>query len=214
MEVCQGCDGFRVPARRRWPGDSPRCSWWRTLPTGLTVQQLADQVGVHRTIAYRLLVDIGPVPVGGQGRRRPLPARRRPGRARCVVRPQRAPAESADAARAGRRSGHHGVVARRRGRPAGGDRGDRADPCRLPTVLSRGQPVSAGPRRRRYRACWPACPRAPDERDLVVTGPRAWLGDRPTERSNRIPTAWRWRSTAQRRHRRPASTSSPTAKTS
>src|ERR1700750_3508783 len=24
-------------------------------PTGMTVQQLADQVGVHRTIAYRLL---------------------------------------------------------------------------------------------------------------------------------------------------------------
>ena len=43
-------------------------------PTGLTVQQLADQVGVHRTIAYRLLSTLAQfrlVAKGEDGRYRP-----------------------------------------------------------------------------------------------------------------------------------------------
>ena len=43
-------------------------------PTGLTVQQLADQVGVHRTIAYRLLSTLAEfrlVAKGDDGRYRP-----------------------------------------------------------------------------------------------------------------------------------------------
>src|SRR6202012_3031916 len=43
-------------------------------PTGLTVQQLADQVGVHRTIAYRLLTTLAEfrlVAKGEDGRYRP-----------------------------------------------------------------------------------------------------------------------------------------------
>jgi DNA-binding IclR family transcriptional regulator len=43
-------------------------------PTGLTVQQLADQIGVHRTIAYRListLVQFRLVAKGDDGRYRP-----------------------------------------------------------------------------------------------------------------------------------------------
>jgi len=43
-------------------------------PSGLTVQQLADQVGVHRTIAYRLLTtlaDFRLIAKGGDGRYRP-----------------------------------------------------------------------------------------------------------------------------------------------
>ncbi|MGZ4513458.1 MAG: IclR family transcriptional regulator, partial [Mycobacterium sp.] len=43
-------------------------------PSGLTVQQLADQVGVHRTIAYRLLTtlaDFRLVAKGEDGRYRP-----------------------------------------------------------------------------------------------------------------------------------------------
>ncbi|WP_096290114.1 IclR family transcriptional regulator [Mycobacterium ahvazicum] len=43
-------------------------------PTGLTVQQLADQVGVHRTIAYRLLSTLSQfrlVAKGDDGRYRP-----------------------------------------------------------------------------------------------------------------------------------------------
>ncbi|ETB36942.1 IclR family transcriptional regulator [Mycobacterium avium] len=43
-------------------------------PAGLTVQQLADQVGVHRTIAYRLLTtlaEFGLVAKGEDGRYRP-----------------------------------------------------------------------------------------------------------------------------------------------
>lgn len=43
-------------------------------PTGLTVQQLADQVGVHRTIAYRLLSTLAEfrlVAKGEDGRYRP-----------------------------------------------------------------------------------------------------------------------------------------------
>src|ERR1700744_789462 len=43
-------------------------------PTGLTVQQLADQVGVHRTIAYRLLTTLAQfrlVAKGEDGRYRP-----------------------------------------------------------------------------------------------------------------------------------------------
>jgi DNA-binding IclR family transcriptional regulator len=45
-----------------------------TSPTGLTVQQLADQIGVHRTIAYRListLVQFRLVAKGDDGRYRP-----------------------------------------------------------------------------------------------------------------------------------------------
>ena len=43
-------------------------------PTGLTVQQLADQVGVHRTIAYRLLLTLAQFRLickGEDGRYRP-----------------------------------------------------------------------------------------------------------------------------------------------
>ncbi|ETB28793.1 IclR family transcriptional regulator, partial [Mycobacterium avium subsp. paratuberculosis 10-5975] len=43
-------------------------------PAGLTVQQLADQVGVHRTIAYRLLTTLAEfrlVAKGEDGRYRP-----------------------------------------------------------------------------------------------------------------------------------------------
>src|SRR5947209_19361194 len=43
-------------------------------PAGLTVQQLADQVGVHRTIAYRLLSTLAQfrlVAKGDDGRYRP-----------------------------------------------------------------------------------------------------------------------------------------------
>ena len=43
------------PARRPWPGVWRRCNWSPTSRTGLTVQQVADDIGVHRTIAYRLL---------------------------------------------------------------------------------------------------------------------------------------------------------------
>lgn len=45
-------------------------------PAGLTVQQLADQVGVHRTIAYRLLTTLAEfrlVAKGEDGRYRPRP---------------------------------------------------------------------------------------------------------------------------------------------
>src|SRR5271166_1575649 len=42
-------------------------------PGGITVQQLADQVGVHRTIAYRLLLTLAEFRVakGEDGRYRP-----------------------------------------------------------------------------------------------------------------------------------------------
>ncbi len=84
-------------------------------PSGLTVQQVADGVGVHRTIAYRLLDHAGPIPIRRQGRGRALPAGCGPGGSRCVVRPQCPPAECADPASLGRRPRHHGVVAGRRG---------------------------------------------------------------------------------------------------
>ena len=126
-------------------------------PTGLTVQQLADQSRGAPDHRVSLAFDVGSVPAGRQGRGRALSTGSRPRRARRFVRPQRAPTESADAARAGRRSRHHGLVACRRGRPAGGGRGDRAEPCRLPTLLPRGQPLSTGtavpPESRCSRAC-------------------------------------------------------------
>ena len=95
-------------------------------PSGLTAQQVADDIGVHRTIAYRLLT---PSRSTGswQGRRRPLPVGVGAGGAGRVVRQQRPAAEPAHPARACRRSRHHGVAADRRGRSAGRDRGDRAD---------------------------------------------------------------------------------------
>lgn len=53
-------------------------------PTGLTVQQLAEQVGVHRTIAYRLLSTLVQFRLVAKGRRA-IPAGRRPRGARRLV---------------------------------------------------------------------------------------------------------------------------------
>ncbi len=43
------------PARRPWPGVWPHLQLVATSRSGLTAQQVADDIGVHRTIAYRLL---------------------------------------------------------------------------------------------------------------------------------------------------------------
>lgn len=83
-------------------------------PGGLTVQQVADHLGAHRTIAYRLLATLSQFRYVAKGRR-PLPARGGARGPRIVVRQQRAPTGHPDPADAGRRTRHHGVAPRCRG---------------------------------------------------------------------------------------------------
>ena len=67
----------RAPGRRHWPGACPRCRPSPSSPTGMTAQQVADHVGVHRTIAYRLLSTLAQhrfVVKGEDGRYRPAAA--------------------------------------------------------------------------------------------------------------------------------------------
>ncbi len=58
-------------------------------PNGLTAQQVADEIGVHRTIAYRLLDHARAVPIRGQGRGRQVPLGVSACGSRRVVRQQR-----------------------------------------------------------------------------------------------------------------------------
>ena len=159
------------PARRPWPGVWRRCNWSPRPERGLTVQQVADDIGVHRTIAYRLLSarlrSIRMVAKGEDGRYRSAAALAVLGASFDNNVRQ---LSAAHTARIGRRTRHHGVAAYRRGRPAGGDRGDRADQRLLSTVLPRGQPIPAGARSGRDRAARQHACRA---RESVTSFPQA-----------------------------------------
>ena len=98
-----------------------------TSRSGLTAQQVADDIGVHRTIAYRLLRTLAQfrlVAKGEDGRYRAAAALAVLGASfdnnvrQLSVPTLRTLADEL---------GSHGVAARRRGRSAGGHRGHRAD---------------------------------------------------------------------------------------
>ena len=55
-------------ARFTNPGEGLGAAAGRRIPERPTAQQVADDIGVHRTIAYRLLTTLAQaVPVRGQG---------------------------------------------------------------------------------------------------------------------------------------------------
>ncbi len=136
-------------------------------PGGLTAQQVADEIGVHRTIAYRLLTTLAQyrfVAKGEDGRYRSASALAVLGASfDNNVRQLSMPTLRALADELGTTVS----LLDCRGRPAGRHRGDRADQRVLPTVVPRGQPVPAGSRGGRDRA---ACQHAAAARRA---GPRS-----------------------------------------
>ena len=153
------------------------------------------------------------VPVRGQGRRRPIPLGRRARGARRVVRQQRPAAEPAHPARAGRRTRHHGVAARRRGRPAGGHRGDRADAtsstnCRSTRAAATRWSAGAAGHRPAGEHAAAARRTRPGSAD-----PQTGLGHHARRDRAEHLRPGRAGPPAVRRRRRHASTSSPTART-
>ena len=147
-------------------------------PSGLTAQQVADDIGVHRTIAYRLLSTLAQyrfVAKGEDGRYRSASALAVLGASfDNNVRQLSLPTLRG----LGRRTRHDGVVAHRRGRPAGCHRGDRADQRVLPTVVPRGQPLPVGSRGGRNRAAGQHAPAA-RRAGPRSSNPQTRLGDHP-----------------------------------
>ena len=176
-------------------------------PTGLTVQQVADDIGVHRTIAYRLLSHACTIPADRKGRRRQVSVSGRPCGVRSVVRQQRPTAERSDAARVADELGTTVSLL-----VAEGDQ-QVAIAVIVPSNVSYQLSFHEGSRYPLERGaagspCSPACPRA---RANVTSFPRPAnrVGSSPTARSNPTPTACRAGEPRHHRLRRHASTSSP-----
>ena len=187
-DVCQGKRSATVPNGQvtAAPGSQTLARGLTALqvvadaPAGLTVQQVADHVGVHRTIAYRLLTTLAQfrfVTKGDDGRYRSAAGSRR---ARRVVRQQRAPAESCRscAALADDLGTTVSLLV------AEGDQQVAIavivpDPCRLPAVVPRGQSLSTRPRAPPVSPCWPACRPGPASATWSRRPVEQRVGDHP-----------------------------------